>query len=164
VHNGLVPARLLLIVSLVVAAGACASPSSNAPYKAEDLGTGKPVSTVDLRGHPVLLVSWATWCKECKTELPALEHYFEAHTSGPLRIVLVNVNSSDSRKEIDDIVTRYHLSMTQWRDRDNDFETRFGTVGVPTAVLLDRAGKVVKTWPGAINPNGTELAGALRGT
>jgi thiol-disulfide isomerase/thioredoxin len=115
-----------------------------------------------MRGHPVLLVSWATWCTQCRAELPALQRYFEQYKMDPLQIVLVNVNSSESRKEIDDMIRRYHLSMIEWRDRDNEFGSRFRTVGVPTAVLLDRAGKVVKIWPGAINPNGAELARALR--
>lgn len=155
--------RLVLIASLAIAGACTSSGSSNAPYQAADLNTGRSVSTAGLRGRPALLVSWATWCTQCRAELPGLEQYFEQHKADPLRIVLVNVNSSESRKEIHDVITRYGLSMIEWRDRDNEFGSRFRTVGVPTAVLLDASGKVVKIWPGAINPNGAELAAALRG-
>ena len=143
------------------AASCASSRATSSPYSAHDLRTGRPVSTAALRGHPVLLVSWATWCAECRTELPAIEAYHEHGAPKDLRIVLVNVNNTNNHDEISDAVTRYHLTMPIWRDPDNDFEGHFGTVGVPTAVLLDRQGRFVRVFPGAINPSGTELAKAL---
>ena len=155
---------LVGIVVMLAIAGCASSRAANRPYTAHDLITGREVSTAAFRGDPVLLVSWATWCSECRTELPALEKYYARGTPKDLRIVLVNVNNTNNHNEISDAVTQYHLTMPVWRDPDNDFEGHYGTVGVPTAVLLNRQGRVVRVFPGAINPSGTDLTNALAQT
>jgi cytochrome c biogenesis protein CcmG/thiol:disulfide interchange protein DsbE len=49
------------------------------------------VSLSDLRGHPVLVNFWATWCVPCRVEMPMLEEvYRDTHAKG-LRILAVNL-------------------------------------------------------------------------
>lgn len=139
---------------------ACASGSSSDAYHATAWRGGGRVSVSSLHGRPAVLTSWATWCRECKKLLPALERL---HTTrgNELRVVAVNVNAGGDTREIDAIVRKYRMTMPLWRDPDNHFTATFHAVGVPTTVLLDRDGKVVRTWAGLTGFDDAGVAGAI---
>ncbi len=146
--------RLWLVVALLAAAlpiGACSARSSTtAPgYEVRDR-QDRPVRIDDLSGAPVLITSWATWCRECKTLLPALERFHRQQAQHGVQVVAVNVNAPGSESEVEELERQYGMSMPRWRDVDNDFTQVFRSRGVPTSVLLDEDGLVVRRWPGGI--------------
>lgn len=146
-------ARVVLAIGLVglgALAGCSTSSSTSAPeYEVRDR-RGTAVSMADLRGSPALLTSWATWCKECKTLLPALERFHEEQGPDGVQVVAVNVNAPGSEGDVLDLEREYGMTMARWRDVDNDFTQAFRSRGVPTSVLVDADGTVVRRWPGGI--------------
>src|SRR5690349_19241673 len=52
------------------------------------------VSLAALRGHPVIVNLWATWCGPCVAETPLLQAAYAAHHSGGLRIIGVDAQES----------------------------------------------------------------------
>lgn len=144
-----------LVVVLVVLAGTalagCSSSGSTAApdYSVRDR-TGGRVALSDLRGAPALLTSWATWCKECKTLLPDLERFHEQQGADGVQVVAVNVNAPGSEGDVVALEHQYGMRMARWRDVDNDFTQAFRSRGVPTSVLIDADGTVVRRWPGGI--------------
>ena len=145
-------ARALLTVTVVLATGCGDSGSTSAAaYSAKDLVSGADVSVASLRGTPVLLVSWATWCVECDEELSGLEHFAESNAADGIEIVAVNIDASDATDEISAKIDKHGLSTSLWRDRRNEFKRAFGALGVPTTVLLDANGAVVGLFPGAVD-------------
>ena len=164
--------RLLASTLVVVVLPACASSGSPTTdnddggyateFVVEDIATGQPVALADLRGGPVLLSSWATWCEECRTELPALDAWAADPATGGLTVVAVNVNlAGPADDEIDKLLDELGLEMPTWRDDQNTFARTFRTFGVPANVLLDADGHVVATWNGAIDPNEPDVVAAL---
>lgn len=145
---------VLLVVGLVAGAvGAGCSSSSgsaSAPEYAVRDRAGSAVSLEDLRGSPALLTSWATWCKECKTLLPDLERFHEQQGTDGVQVVAVNVNAPGSEGDVVALEQQYGMTMDRWRDVDNDFTQAFRSRGVPTSVLVDADGTVVRRWPGGI--------------
>lgn len=130
-------------------------------FQVDDIATGEEVDLADLQGAPVLLSSWATWCEECRTELPALDRWAQ-HANDKVTVVAVNVNlAGPADDEIDSILDELDLTMPTWRDDQNLFARTFRTFGVPANVLLDADGHVVATWNGAIDPEEPEVATAL---
>jgi thioredoxin-like negative regulator of GroEL len=107
-----------------------------------------------------LLTSWATWCRDCKELLPALERLHDERGE-ELHVVAVNVNAGGGEERIETMVDDYGLKMELWRDRDNDFTAAFGAPGVPTSVLVDEDGAVVQRWPGAIDLESDEIVRAV---
>lgn len=142
---------LLVAIALVGVAGcSTSSGSASAPeYTVRDRA-GHRVSMEDLRGSPALLTSWATWCKECKTLLPDLEQFHEQQGADGVRVVAVNVNAPGSASDVVALEQQYGMTMERWRDVDNDFTQAFRSRGVPTSVLVDADGTVVRRWPGGI--------------
>jgi thiol-disulfide isomerase/thioredoxin len=138
----------------------CGAGSSSTGYHATAWRGGDRVSVSSLRGQPAVLTSWATWCRECKKLLPALERL---HTTrgDELHVVAVNVNAGGDAGEIDAIVKKYGMTMPLWRDPDNDFTATFHAVGVPTTVLLDSGGKVLRTWAGLEGFDDRDVASAI---
>lgn len=155
---------LLAVTVLLVAATGCgsASPDHAVGYTAADMATGKTISIDTLRGRPAVLVSWATWCRECDAELTALQAFATSPNAKNLQIVAVNLDAADVQAEIDAKIERHGLSVELWRDRRNQFKRTFGALGVPTAVVLDARGVVVGTFPGATPFDNGELLAAIR--
>ena len=153
----------MVAVSMVAALGlsGCGGGGGGAAWSGADLRTGAPVSVADLRGQPALLVSWATWCRECDEELAGLQAFAESDAAEGLRIVAVNLDAAKVEDEIDAKIAKHGLTVDLWRDRRNEFKRAFGALGVPTTVLLDAEGKVVGTFPGAIDFEDEKVLAAI---
>jgi peroxiredoxin len=158
VRSALGVASVAAIVGL--AAAGCGG-SGSAGYSAEDLATGADVSVDELEGSPALLVSWATWCRECDEELAGLQAFAESPEADGVAIVAVNLDAADVDDEIDEKIDRHGLTVELWRDRRNEFRGAFGALGVPTTVVLDADGDVVGTFPGAVDFDEADVLDAL---
>lgn len=139
----------------------CGGGGGGVSYEVADLATGEPVSVSSFRGEPVLLVSWATWCRECDEELAGLQAFADSDAAEGIRIVAVNLDAADVEDEIDAKIAKHGLSVDLWRDRRNEFKRTFSALGVPTTVLLDAEGEVVGTFPGAIDFDDADVLAAL---
>jgi cytochrome c biogenesis protein CcmG/thiol:disulfide interchange protein DsbE len=158
--------RSALAVALTAAAAACsggATPTAgSAPtrsiakvmapaFSARTLGGTAVVSLASLRGKPVLLDSWATWCAECRTELPAIQSL--AAQDGPLGLQVVGVNVDDGGDSGPlTYANAHHLTFPMLHDADRHFQVAFQAVGVPQSELISADGVLVKTWQGAFDP------------
>lgn len=153
----------VVLVALAGAAGVagCSGSGGGTDYAVEDLATGEAVSVADLAGSPALLVSWATWCRECEEELAGLAAFASSPEADDVRIVAVNLDAGDVDDEIQAKVDGAGLTVELWRDRRNEFRSAFGALGVPTTVVLDAGGEVVGTFPGAVDFDDAEVLDAL---
>jgi thiol-disulfide isomerase/thioredoxin len=100
-----------------------------------------------LRGQPVLLNFWASWCAPCKRETPALVAFSRAHPD--IRVVGLAVNDapSDSRG----FARRYDIPYTLGIDRSGAVGERYGIPGLPSSIAIDAQGRVVTSWPGPLS-------------
>lgn len=148
-----------LVAVVVLSAAACGTSSTR--YEAVDLVTGEEVSLEQLKGSPAILVSWATWCRECDEELAGLHAFASSPEADGVTIVAVNLDAADVDDEIDAKIARHGLTVELWRDRRNEFRQAFGALGVPTTVVLDAHGEAVGTFPGAVDLGQAEVVRAL---
>lgn len=151
---------------LATAPGGSATPAARKPapnFAEPRLGGGGPISIAGQRGHVVLLSSWATWCAECRNELPAIQRLADRFGPRGLRVIGVNVNAGNDQGPLKYASDR-HLRFTMVHDTANDFQQTFSAVGVPTSVLIDKHGRVVAIWPGALDTASAEpvIARTLR--
>lgn len=157
-HTGTRRAAVALVATALLAG--CGGGGDEA-YAATELRTGEVVSIESLRGEPALLVSWATWCRECDEELAGLQEFAESDRAERLQIVAVNLDAASVEDEIDAKIERHGLTVDLWRDKRNRFKREFAALGVPTTVLLDADGEVVATFPGAIDFDQEDVLAAI---
>lgn len=149
-----------LAVALVLALAGCGGASGGAPgiqqaarpapsFSDPVLGGGRRVSLASLRGHAVLLTSWATWCAVCRTELPAIERLARSQQAHGLDVVGVNIDAG-SGSGAEAYAHRNGLTFLILHDSGDEFQADFNAVGVPTNVLIDARGRVREIWPGAL--------------
>ena len=154
---------------LLVAASACASSEPparvevgiEAPmYAARNL-SGDSVSLALLRGKPVLLNVWATWCLPCKEEIPYLEQLHAKHAAEGLQIVGVSIDARGDEDKINEFARDFKMTYPIWRDPDERVNARFLAIGVPSTYLIDRDGILRWKHLGTLRPSSPGFTAAL---
>ncbi len=100
------------------------------------LGTSKTLSSEELKGQPVVLNFWASWCIPCREEAPALQSAWERYEKRGVRIV--GVNLQDSEQDAKDFVAEFGLTYPIVRDPNLSLWTKLGVAGLPETFFLDR--------------------------
>ena len=93
-----------------------------------------------LRGKPVLLNVWATWCAPCKEEIPYLESLHATLGGQGLQIVGVSVDARGEEAKIAEFARDFSMTYAIWLDPDERINSRFLAIGVPSTYLIDGDG------------------------
>jgi cytochrome c biogenesis protein CcmG, thiol:disulfide interchange protein DsbE len=117
---------------------------------------GGRVSLAGLRGTPVVLNFWASWCIPCRQEAAALERAWRR--SRPQGVLFVGLNMQDLTEDARAFAESVGMSYLTVRDRGNDVARSYGATGIPETFFIDADGQVVGHVVGAVS-----LAQARRG-
>ena len=120
---------------------------------------GHPTRLASLRGKPVLLNLWATWCKPCREELPALEALRQAHPG--VQVVALSVDAAGDADEVRRFARDAGLRATLWHDPSGARSSVLGATALPMTLLLDGDGRVRWRRDGPITADEPELKRAL---
>ena len=110
---------------------------------------GSHLTLDDLRGRPVLVTFWATWCLPCREEMPALQAAFEAHRDQGLVVVAINAGEDDPA--VTAFIRDFRLTFSILLDRDSQVLGQYQVQALPTSFFLDRAGIVRAASIGGMN-------------
>jgi peroxiredoxin len=101
---------------------------------------GGAVRLADLRGRPVVVNFWASWCNPCRREFPLLAQAVTEHERDQLAVVGVTFRDieSDSR----DFVEEMNASWPQGVDEDGVVAEAFGVRAIPQTFFLDADGTI----------------------
>jgi cytochrome c biogenesis protein CcmG, thiol:disulfide interchange protein DsbE len=111
------------------------------------------VALSDLRGQPVVLNFWASWCIPCRHEAPRLVASARAHRGAVLFLGLdVKDFSSDARS----FLRHFHVNYVSVRDGGGGLYDDYGLTGLPETYFLDRRGRIVAHVVGEISPSSLE--------
>jgi hypothetical protein len=76
-------------------------------------------------------------------------------------VIAVNIDLPGESRGINAMIQKYSLTMPIWSDTNNVYSATFKALGVPTSVLLDAQGKIVKTWIGQTDFQDAEVNAAI---
>ena len=110
---------------------------------------GKAWSLRDHRGKVVLLNFWATWCPPCNEETPGLVRLANNYSSQGLDVIGVNMDGGDSspvKRFVAEYLVPYPVLLAS-----SNTSLPLRVEGLPTTVLLDRQGRIAKTYEGAVS-------------
>lgn len=132
-----------------------------APDLASSQLDGQRTSLGALRGAPVLLNVWATWCHPCRDEIPVLEALHRAHAPQGLAVVGVSIDDAGRTADIRRFASEFGVTYAIWHDPDQRVMPAFSVLGVPTTFLIDREGRLVWRKTGEVKAGDPGLAAAL---
>lgn len=106
---------------------------------------GKDFDLVDLRGHYVVLDFWASWCPDCRRDIPEVKRMVA--TFEPRGVKFVGVSFDTNAEAWEKVVRKNELTYTQVSELRKMHESvtakTWGVNWIPSMVLVDPQGKVV---------------------
>lgn len=117
------------------------APEGDSPapsFELQDLA-GERVSLSGLKGRPVVVNFWATWCGPCRTEMPVLEEHF-AENGGDL--VILGVNVGEPADKVGEYVEELGLTFPILLDTESEVYSLYRVRGMPTTFFVDAEGIV----------------------
>jgi cytochrome c biogenesis protein CcmG/thiol:disulfide interchange protein DsbE len=133
-----------------LAAAAARGERPEAPdFTLERLDQEGELALSSLRGKAVVLNVWASWCIPCKDEAPFLEDVWQKNRNRD--VVVVGLDAKDFRSDARRFIKRFGLTFPIVYDGPGDSLGGYGVTGFPETFVIDRAGKVVEAFAGAVN-------------
>lgn len=99
----------------------------------------------ELRGAPVVINFWASWCVPCVEEMPALQR-----VADDLDVKVVGVDYIDQNDKAEQLAERLGIDYELLRDDDGEFGREVGLIGTPTTLLVDARGTIVRRLTGEL--------------
>ena len=138
---------LLLSAMVLISAGWAWAMGSRVPavgtaaedFQLTDLA-GKQQSLSQYRGKVVLVNFWATWCKPCTTEMPAMQAIYDRLQDKGF--VVLAVNELEDEAKVREHIQQHGHTFPVLLDSDNKVANQFGVFGLPVSVFIDEKGVV----------------------
>lgn len=113
------------------------APEFSAPY----LDAPGSLTLSSLKGTPVVLNFWASWCVPCRDESGLLQRVAEDYDG---KLEIVGIDTRDSRTDAVKFVKELGLNYPQVFDEGERLFTRYGLTGQPESFFIDQNGIVVR--------------------
>jgi len=110
---------------------------------------GLQIDSAMLRGSPVVINFFASWCKPCQEEAADLEAIWQDYRDQG--VIFLGITYEDTEKNIVAFIEQHGLSFHIADDRDG-IARKFGVTGVPETYVIGRQGTLLHKKLGAIDP------------
>ncbi len=102
---------------------------------------GAMVKLSDYTGKLVFINFWASWCRECVDEMPAIEKLHRQFLKKDL--VVIGINLEDDKAQIDWFYKRLELSFKTAMDKSGDIGRAFFIRAIPTSMIINKKGQII---------------------
>ncbi len=104
---------------------------------------GEVIESSSLVGEkPVFFVFWATWCPNCKAEIPHINEMAEEFGPKGMTFLGINVGVNDSEKKVRRYAEKYKMHYPLYFDEGSKLTRTFKVAGTPTVIIVDKNGIV----------------------
>src|SRR6266849_3650016 len=138
----------------LLAAAACGTQpvarlGSPAPdFKLQDVD-GESISLADLKGKPVLINFWATWCQPCREEMPAMQELYDQYRDRGL--VILAIDMEEDSRQVRRWVDQGGYSFTFLLDSEGEQVKRYNVTAAPTSYFVGPDGVIRDLKLGALS-------------
>ena len=103
---------------------------------------GRTDALARYRGSVVLMNLWATWCPPCREEMPDLERFYRQNRKRG--VVVLGIDQGESAEAAGAFAREHGVTFPILLDADQQYGRSYKAIGLPTTVIVDRAGHVVR--------------------
>jgi len=123
------------------------------------------VGISELRGVPVVLNFWASWCGPCREEAPRLQRAWREQAR-PAGVLMLGLAMQDVTSDARAFVREFAVTYPNVRDPTNQTARRYGVTGLPETFFISAAGQIVGHVVGVISERQLTqgIAAARRGS
>ena len=114
----------------------------------------RTVTLSQLRGKPVILNFWATWCPPCVEEMPSL---VELQKKLGDKVTVLAVSEDADQNAVNQFVRDHNVDLLTVRDPKQSANALYGTFKFPETYVIDRDGKIVRKFIGATDWTSPDL-------
>jgi cytochrome oxidase Cu insertion factor (SCO1/SenC/PrrC family)/thiol-disulfide isomerase/thioredoxin len=105
-----------------------------------------------LRGYPVVLNAWASWCTPCRSEFGL---FASASARYGREVAFLGNDTNDSPGDARAFLSQHRVSYPSYQSSITELSSLAAIEGLPTTIFIDRAGKVVYVHTGQYESQGT---------
>jgi peroxiredoxin len=141
----------LLVLALAACSGAqpAARLGSPAPDFTLPTADGGTVRLADLKGKPVLINFWATWCQPCREEMPAMQELYEQYRDRGL--VILAIDMEEDLRPVRRWIDQGGYTFTFLLDSEGEQVKRYNINASPTSYFVARDGVIRDLKLGALS-------------
>lgn len=132
------------IVYIALPGGAAASRRPDPPTTGAEMAdftveglNRADVSLSDLRGKPVILNFWASWCPPCREEMPLLKRLSSEYGG---QVYIIGLNYAEDAVTVQDFVTENRITFPVWLDPQGKISDLYYVHSYPTTFFIDAEG------------------------
>ncbi len=104
---------------------------------------GVNVKLSDFLGKKVVFLNiWATWCKQCRKELPRVQKMYDKFKGDDFEVLAVSIDAL-GKKVVVPFMKELQLNFPVLLDTSGSIQLLYGTTGVPETFIIDKKGKIV---------------------
>lgn len=121
-------------------------PAPQTGFLAPDLNLttldGQTVRLSDLRGQPLVINFWASWCPPCRAEMPALQRVHDEYAAQGVVILIVNATAQDSLLDAQAFLQSYNMTLPVPLDPDGKAMQAYQVRSLPSTFFVGRDGVI----------------------
>jgi cytochrome c biogenesis protein CcmG, thiol:disulfide interchange protein DsbE len=103
---------------------------------------GETIKLSDLRGQPVLVNLWATWCPPCRAEMPTLETVYNDYRGQGFTVLAVNMTSQDDPQAVPPFIKERGLTYPILLDEKGEIAKAYQMKSLPSSFFINRDGTI----------------------
>ena len=103
----------------------------------------------ELRGRPLVLNFWASWCVPCREEAPGLERAWRAFREKQVMFIGLDIQEGESSAKA--YLDEFQVTYPNGLDADGKITIDYGVVGIPVTFFVNKRGIIERRFVGAID-------------
>ena len=113
---------------------------------------GNTIKLSDMKGTPVVLNFWASWCPPCKAEMPEFDEIAKEY-AGKVAFMMVDLTDGvqETQEKAQAFIDSMGYTFPVYFDKDSDAAYKYGIQSIPTTIFIDANGNLVAGATGAID-------------